>query len=70
MSEISFSVIMKRDGFLAHLSASEIQYKIYLFSAQSTKLKIPVYLHILLRVINLIYIPEMPVELMKNLIIL
>lgn len=32
---------MKRDGFLAHLSASEILYKIYFFPAESTKPKVP-----------------------------
>lgn len=41
MSKISSLVIMMRDGFLAHLSASEILHKIYLFPAQITKLKVP-----------------------------
>lgn len=70
MSEISCSVMMKRDGFFAHLSASEILYKIYFFPAQNTKLKSPRYFHTLLRVINIIHIPEMPVDLMESLIIL
>lgn len=46
MSEISSLVIMKRHGFLAHLSAPEVLYKIYFIPAQSTKLKVPdIYIH-------------------------